>query len=106
MAVGLANHKEMSQLVVLTTKITDYYAARNAGKTHERGKAGGVVLAESEPPFKQKFVQIVALVFSRAEGITKSPAAKKCESPINYITRIFRSDNPRPCELANGWTNS
>ena len=64
MRVRLAHEKEVAQIVVLTTQITDDDACGNPSQSHQGGETCGVVFAKTDATMKEKLFQIVFLVLA------------------------------------------
>ena len=85
MGVGLVHEKESAQVIVFAAQIADHDARGNSGQPHQSSETGSVMLAKAGATMKEKFLQIVLVVFARCQRIAKSLVPKKLEGSAHGL---------------------
>ena len=65
MSVCLVHKNESAQVIVFAAQIADDDPRRDSGQPHQSSETGRVVSAKAGSTMKEKFLQIVLVVFPR-----------------------------------------
>src|SRR5215469_4395909 len=105
MSVCLSHEKEVTEIVVLTTQVTDDDTGGHSREPHQGRKTSGVMFAEPDPTTEEKLIQIVPLVFTRRQRVAEPIRPEKPEPVVYNAPRIGVVDSPGLCQLADGRTD-